>query len=122
MTETEKRRWRVLNEDTIETLNKEYNEFIVFLAKHVKSTSIFIVLLVTAVTSHVLADWLFTVSKATVPTAFFLTAVGFVCLVMDGLWLLGMVVPWRKAARWYNRRYAEMRAREANVQGEPEDE
>lgn len=109
MKETERRRWRVLNEDTIEILNKEYNEFVVFVARHLKSTCIFVVLLVTAVLTHLLSAYLLSASHATVPTAYFLNIVGFVCLVMDGLWLTRIVIPWRAAADWYSRRYAAAR-------------
>lgn len=101
------RRWRFLTNDTLDLMGAEVNEFAVFLVRHMKTMAMFVTLLVTAAITHWAADLLMDGHPSLKPTALVLDAVGFVCLLVDCLWLTNVVVPWVPVLqRWIQRQGA----------------
>ncbi len=98
------RRWRFLTNDTLHLMGAEVNEFAVFLVRHLKTMAMFVTLLVTAAITHWVAGRLMDGDPSLKPTALVLNAVGFVCLLVDCLWLTNVVLPWVPVLRrWIQR-------------------
>lgn len=111
-THEKERRWRTLVADTFWTVfqrsmkvfAQQGGDYLEFLGKHLKVMAMFITILVTAAASHWLAGWLTGLDPSFKPTAMLINALGYVCLLIDGLWLTNVVVPWVPALkRWINR-------------------
>ena|SRR5690625_916269 len=108
-TQEKERRWRTLVADTFWTLferfmkvfAKEAGEFLDFLGKHLKVAMMFLVIFATGMATAWLGNWMMGLSPNFKLGGMMLTAVGYVCLLIDGLWLTNVVLPWVPALkRW----------------------
>lgn len=111
-THEKERRWRTLVADTFWTLLErsmkvlvqQGGQFLDFLGSRLKVLAMFATILMTAAASHWVAGWLTGLDPSFKPSAMLLNAVGYVCLLIDGLWLTNVVVPWVPALkRWIDR-------------------